>query len=267
MILALIALAVFTVLAIALWIGQRSLVFFPERSDPGSAADRLTDASDARLQTSDGLELSAWRVNPAEPNGMAVLYLPGNAGNRLSRAEIGQAVADQGFTVLLVDYRGYGGNPGSPSEEGLARDADAGVDYLREAGFEESRMLIVGESIGTGVAASLASRIAPAGVVLRSPYESLAALARHQYGIPLGFLLRDRFDTLSAIGAVTAPVLVLAGDADEVIPVSQSEAVAALVPQLHSLVVVPGAGHNDALWFGEPLAARIAEFAASLDPL
>lgn len=259
--------AVLVLLLIALaWFFQRSLIYYPDTSDPGSAVDHFgIEGLDVELQTEDGLTLAAWRVEPGDPNGMAVLYLPGNGGNRLGRADIARGIADEGFTVLLVDYRGYGSNPGSPSEEGLILDADAAVDHLAGEGFELGDLIYAGESMGTGVATALAVERPPGGVVLRSPFTSLHDVARNQFGVPLGWLARDHFDTENRIADVTAPVTVLAGDADTLVPAELSERVAEAAPELHDLVVLPGAGHNDAIWFGPFLAKHVRSLADALN--
>ena len=261
---ALAVLGVVAVLGTLAWFGQRSLIFFPDRSDPGAAQEMLEHGSDVTLTTADGLELSAWRLDPTGADrGTAVLYLPGNAGNRAGRADVGQALAAEGFTVLLVDYRGYGGNPGRPSENGLALDAQAGLAYLNSVGVPAEDTIVVGESIGTGVAVRLAAHEPVAGVLLRSPYTSLAAVARSAYGVPLGWLLRDEFDTMSWLPSVTSPVMVLFGAADEIIPPAQSTEVARATPNLHAVLEVPGTGHNDPIWFGPFLAEQVAALADS----
>lgn len=249
-----------------LWFGQRKLIYFPDPTDPGSAAHVLPTGSDVVLTTTDGLQLEAWRIDPTSPNGLAVVYLPGNGGNRLGRADVGQALADEGFATVLVDYRGYGGNPGTPSEKGLLTDAAAALDYLNGAGYENKNIIFVGESIGTGVAVQLAAGLRddpPTGILLRSPYTSMATVANHVMPIPLGWALRDRFDTLTHITNVTAPITVLAGDADTLIPPSQSTAVADAAPNLHDFTLVPGVDHNDPLWFGPFLAAKVSDLASS----
>lgn len=258
-------LGVMAVIGAVAYFGQRSMIYFPDRSDPGPAAQALLGGTDVTLRTSDGLNLSAWRVDPAGDDwGQVVLYLPGNGGNRAGRATVGEALAREGFTVLLLDYRGYGGNPGSPSESGLLDDAQAAVAYLRKAGFGPERTVYVGESIGTGVATQLAVTDPPAAVLLRSPYTSLADVARAAYGIPLGWVLRDRFDSLSQMPDITAAVTVLSGSADAIIPPAQSRAVAEAAPHLHQHVELPGVGHNDSIWFGPFLAEQVAALADSL---
>jgi len=220
------------------------------------------------LTTADGLGLRAWRLDPVTPRGAAVLYLPGNAGNRAGRIDVARALADEGFVVLLLDYRGYGGNPGRPSESGLALDARAGAAHLQRAGFPAERTIYVGESLGTGVATQLAVMDPPAAVLLRSPFTSLGAVASHTLGgLPVGWAVRDRFDTLARIPSVGAPVTVLAGSADALVPPEQSLAVARAAAILHEVTVLPGVGHNDDVWFGPYLAERVASLAdAAIGP-
>ena len=247
------------------WFGQRALIYFPDRTDPGPVTALVDRGADVQLETSDGLTLQAWRIDPVGSANMdAVLYLPGNGGNRLGRIGVGRALADRGFTVLLLDYRGFGGNPGRPSETGLVRDAAAAQAYLREAGFTADRILYVGESLGTGVAVQLAAQVPPAAVLLRSPFTSLGAAAQHTFaGLPIGWIVRDRFDTLATIASLHLPVSVLAGSADTVVPSSQSHTVAQAAPGLVDWTELPGVGHNDSVWFGPFLAEQVAELAAA----
>ena len=157
-----------------LWALQRQLIYFPDPTPVPPAADVIAGARDVTLHTTDGLELGAWFVPAAgrAPGtlGMAVLVAPGNGGNRAGRAEFAERLSRRGLAVLLMDYRGYGGNPGSPSEEGLAADADAAARALEELGYPAERTLYFGESLGTGVVAALQAERPPAGVVLRSPF-------------------------------------------------------------------------------------------------
>jgi len=246
------------------WAFQRSLVFVPDRAKVGSAADAVEGGRDLRLATSDGLTLDAWLI-PAEPAAdrrAAVLYAPGNGGDREGRLGIARLLAAEGFTVLLMDYRGYGGNPGSPSEDGLARDAVAAVEALAEEGFGPERTLYLGESIGTGVVARLGSTHPPAGILLRSPFTDFVAVAREHYGfLPVGLLLRDRFPVVEHVHESTVPVSVVHGTADEVVPSRLSAEVAASAGRLHEEVVLDGVGHNDAEMFGPPVVEALARLA------
>lgn len=250
---------------------QRSLIYFPDRSAPPPAAQVLPEGRDVTLQTDDGVELSAWLVPGAEgasgdtsdpAAGTAVLYLPGNGGNRAGRAPTAALLAERGFTVLLVDYRGYGGNPGRPTEAGLAADALAAHDFLVEEGFAPDRQIYLGESLGTGVAAALAAERPPAGLLLRSPFTELADVGRAHYPwLPVGLLLRDRFPVLEHVRGLKIPVTVVRGTADDVVPTSLSETVARAVPNLVEEVVLDGVGHNGPEMFGPELVDAVARLA------
>lgn len=244
----------------AAWAFQRSLVFVPD-SAPVEAPD---DVREVTLRTSDDLELGAWLLAPAPSvdRGMAVLYAPGNGGNRAGRLDIARGLVAEGFTLLLIDYRGYGGNPGSPSEEGLGRDARAGVEALRAEGFDAGSTLYLGESIGTGVVARLQADVPPAGMLLRSPFTDFAAVGAHQYPyLPVRALLRDRFPVVKHLRESDVPVIVLHGTADEVVPSDQSVEVADVAGRLVEEVVLEGVGHNDAEMFGRPVVDAMVRLA------
>ena len=254
---ALVVLLLVTVVLAAAWLLQRRLIYFPDRSAPPPVPGVLAGARDVTLRTSDGLTLGAWLVppDPAVPDRrLAVLVAPGNAGNRLTRAPLAAALAGEGLTVLLLDYRGYGGNPGSPSERGLARDADAARRHLIEqAGFPAERLLYYGESLGAAVVTALATRHPPAGLILRSPFTALAAAGREHYPfLPVGLLLRDRFPVAEQIARVTAPTVVVHGTADTVVPPAQSLTVADHAGGPVTVVAVAGADHNDAVLLDGP---------------
>jgi pimeloyl-ACP methyl ester carboxylesterase len=225
----------------AAWVGQRRLIYFPDRGSPSVPAG----VAEVDLATADGLTLTAWLLPPAgSDTRTAVLVASGNAGNRRDRLPLASALADLGLTVLLLDYRGYGGNPGHPTEEGLAHDARAGLEHLTEAGF--TRIVYFGESLGAGVVAGLATEHAPAGLVLRSPFVDLAAVAGHHYPVlPVRLLLRDRYPVADAVGRVRAPTVVIYGDADSTVPPEQSRTVADRAAGPVTVVVVGGADHND----------------------
>lgn len=161
-----------------------------------------------------------------------------------------------------MDYRGYGGNPGNPSEDGLAADADAAVDALEELGYPADRTLYLGESLGTGVVAALASRRPPAGVVLRSPFPELADLAQHHYPyLPARLVLRDRFPVVAHLARSQVPVTVIYSDADSVVPTDLSARVADALPNLAERLVITGADHNDPVMFGPRVAEAVARLA------
>ncbi|MCK0112507.1 alpha/beta hydrolase [Ornithinimicrobium sp. F0845] len=252
------------------WAFQRSLIYHPDPAAPAPVEEVLPDARELALRTDDGLDLTAWFL-PADPRTdreLAVLYAPGNGGNRQGRAGIARDLSDRGFTVLLMDYRGFGGNPGSPTEEGLATDAEAALRALADEGFPLERTIYLGESLGGGVVARLQADHPPAGMVLRSPFTQLADVASHHYPfLPVGLLLRDRFPVTEHLAASAVPVSVVRGTADSVLPTSLSEEVARVADSRGNLVeevVLEGVDHNDAEMFGPPVADAVVRLAESL---
>ncbi|MGH3788148.1 MAG: alpha/beta hydrolase [Pseudonocardiaceae bacterium] len=263
----LVLLAVVTGLLTALWLLQRRLIYFPDTALP-PAGSVLPGAREVTLRTEDGLALGAWHVTPAHADrGITVLVTPGNGGSRELRAPLARRLAAKGFAVLLLDYRGYGGNPGSPSEDGLIADARAARAYLAGQGVPADRLIYFGESLGAAVATRLAVEQPPAALVLRSPFTDLAAAgSRHYPFLPVRLLLRDRFPVTELIGQVQVPTAVVYGSADTIVPPEQSAAVAAAAGGLVQAVEVVGADHNDAaLLEGNELVAAVLEVAPSLD--
>jgi fermentation-respiration switch protein FrsA (DUF1100 family) len=171
--------------------------------------------------------------------------------------------AEYGWSTLLVDYRGYGGNPGLPSERGLERDARAAIRYLASRpDVDLSRIVYFGESLGAAVAIRLAVHYPPAALILRSPFSSLVSVgARHYPFLPVRWLLRDRYPSIDLIGRVTSPSLFIAGDADQIIPLSETQRLYEAANEPKRLLVVSDADHNDEALFGGPeMMAAIREF-------
>jgi fermentation-respiration switch protein FrsA (DUF1100 family) len=252
-----------------LWWQQRQLIYFPDASSVPPAGEVIEGARDVKLHTDDGLELGAWFVPAPGPGAtdrrMAVLVAPGNGGNRAGRAGFAEELRRRGLAVLLMDYRGYGGNPGSPSEEGLARDATAAADALEELGYPAERTIYFGESLGGGVVAALQAQRPPAGMVLRSPFTELADVgAWHYPWLPVRLLLRDRFPVVDHLAGSQVPVTVVYGDRDSVVPAELSARVADEVSVLAERVVIAGADHNDAVMFGPQVAESVARLADSV---
>jgi len=239
----------------------RRFIYFPDdrvppRDPPGVEGEGVT------LTTADGLSLAAWYL-PAGGDTAAVLC-NGNAGNRADRLPLSAGLQRRGVAVLSVDYRGYGGNPGSPEEDGLIADAAAAAEHLASRpGI--SRLVYFGESLGAAVLTGLAERRPPAALVLRSPFTSLLDVARaHLPLVPQG-VIDDRWDSLGRIASIQAPVLVLAGTADSVVPYGQSLRLFEAAPGPKRLVTFEGADHNDpALTFGTRLLDETARFLADV---
>ncbi len=256
-------------LVVLVFVFQRRLIYIPIGQPGSPAAAGLANGREISLETEDGLTLGAWFIPSAaaEP-GPAVLFLPGNAGNRSYRAPLAAALSQAGLSVLLVDYRGYAGNPGSPSETGLAADARAALTRLRELPeVDPNRILYFGESLGSGVAVSLAAESPPAALILRSPYTSLTSVARLHYPfLPVRWILRDRFDSAGRIGDISSPVLILAGDRDRIIPAAESRRLFDAASEPKRFVLFPDAGHNDlALLAGPQLLHEVHRFLEDME--
>ncbi len=251
------------------WLLQRRMIYFPDSGVPPPAGSVLPGAREVTVRTEDGLDLGAWSVPPtgADRN-LTVLVLPGNAGSRLLRAPLADRLAAEGFTVLLLDYRGYAGNPGSPSEDGLLADARAAVRHLAAAGSPPERTIYFGESLGAAVAARLAVEHPPAGMVLRSPFTDLAAVgSRHYPFLPVRLLLQDRFPVAEPVASVRAPTAVVYGSRDTTVPPELSAAVASAAAGLVRRVEVAGADHNDrALLAGDELIAAVLDVSGRSPP-
>jgi uncharacterized protein len=246
---------------------QRQLIYFPDSTTVPPASEVLEGARDITLHTSDGLALGAWYVPPSSASDMrvAVLAAPGNGGNRLSRVGLAAALSRRGLAVVLMDYRGYGGNPGSPSEEGLAKDAMAAALTLEELGYPAERTIYFGESLGTGVVAALHARRTPAGLVLRSPFTELADVGAHHYPwLPVRMLLKDRFQVTEHLSNSEVPVTVIYGDRDSVVPTELSARVADEAPTLVERIVIRGANHNDEAMSGPAVADAVARLAKAV---
>jgi uncharacterized protein len=247
-----------------IWALQRRLIYYPSSGPVPEAHTVIDGATDVMLQTSDGLALGAWFVPPEAPsNDMTVLVANGNAGDRSLRAPLARALAREGFGVLLFDYRGYGGNPGDPSEDGLAHDVRAAYRFLVEnKGVARRQLVYFGESLGAAVVTELSTEHPPAGLVLRSPFTDLAAVGQVHYPfLPVRALLRDRFPVVDHIRRVDVPTTVVYATHDSVVPAAQSLAVADAAAGPTSLVEVAG-DHNDiALLDGRTLIDSVVALA------
>ena len=235
-------------LLLALWAGQRQLMYFPTRDLPAPDALGLADVEAVTFDTADGLRLGGWFFLAAgEATATTVLVFNGNAGNRSYRAPLASALRRRGFQVFLFDYRGFGGNPGAPTERGLALDARAARDFLlRRGDVDAARLVYFGESLGSAVAAELAAERPAAALILRSPFTSMADVGQYHYRwLPVRWLIRDRFTTIDLIGRVSSPLLVIVGERDRIVPAEFSRRLYAAAGAPKTILAMPDADHND----------------------
>lgn len=262
-------LAIVVIVLVVVWFVQRSMIYFPDTSEVPPAGDALAGGQEIVLNTSDGYALDAWFAPPApdaDDREMVVLMAPGNAGNRENRVTIAQHFQQEGFAVLLLDYRGYSTNPGSPTEDGLIRDGHAAADALEAQGYQPGQTIYFGESIGTGVVAALLEERSPAAVVLRSPFTELADVGRHHYPwFPVRTVLRDSFPVIEHIRETEVPVTVIGAEDDSVIPWQLSTQVAQAAPNLVEEQVIEQADHNDPVMFGPEIAEALSRTADAVE--
>ncbi len=222
---------------------QRRFIYLPART-VSPISGELAGWMDATFDTSDGLTLNGW-FTPPETGAPFVIIFNGNAGNRGHRIPLADRLADAGLGVLLFDYRGYGDNPGHPTESGLARDARAALAWSL-AEVPRHPLVYFGESLGAAVAIELALDHPPAVLVLRSPFTSLADVAAdHYWFLPVRALLWDEYPSIERIAEVDSSTLVIAGSADSIVAPHQSRAIYEAAPRPKELLVIEGADHND----------------------
>jgi fermentation-respiration switch protein FrsA (DUF1100 family) len=227
-----------------MYVVQRSMMYHPDvaRVSPGEAG--FAEAEELRLDTSDGERVIAWHVAPRDDRPV-ILYLQGNGGSVRHRVERFRALTSDGFGLVALSYRGYGGSSGSPTEAGLLLDAAAAYAYTA-ARYPASRIVVWGESLGTGVAVALAAEQPVARLILEMPFSSTADVAAARYPfIPVRLLMKDQFRSDLGIGKVTAPVLVMHGDKDDVVPIWSAEKLFALIQAPKRFVRFPGGHHGD----------------------
>lgn len=208
-----------------LYLFQERLIFQPTSTLAATPESIGLDYKTVKLHTKDNITLYGWFI-PAHQSRGTVLYLHGNAGNISHRLVMLEMLHHLGLSTLIIDYRGYGHSTGQPSESGTYADAEAGWNYLTlERDIEPRDIIIYGRSLGGAVAAWLAARVEPAGVILESTFTSMQSLAQKYYPyIPIGLLLRNEYPVRDNVSAIRAPLLIIHSPDDEIIPYSHAEA-------------------------------------------
>ena len=229
-----------------LFLAQRSLLYLPDPTRPQLGPLAELGFREITLKTDDGLSLLSW-YRPPNNGAPVIAYFHGNGGHLGHRSNRMMRFAQAGLGVLLLEYRGYGGNPGNPSETGFYTDAAAALDFLSgQQGIPANRLVLYGESLGSGVAAHMAAGREIAALILEAPFTKLADPAAYHYPyVPVSLLLRDRFDSLTAIVSVTAPILVLHGERDGVVPARFGHALFDAAPEPKEGWFSPEGSHED----------------------
>jgi hypothetical protein len=229
----------YLVLLATMYFAQGWLIY-PAPKGPGGQSPGFERIA---YRTVDGLTL--WAGYRAAVRGKpTILYFHGNGADWQSSVAATDRLVAEGYGVLAAEYRGYRGNPGSPDEQGLYRDGRAAIEWLRKRGVLPDEIVLVGNSIGSGVAVQMATEFEPRALVLISPFASLSHIVSEKFRwAPTNLLLRDRFANVDKMGQVAAPILLLHGDADTLIPSHHSRILSGATPEAR-LTIFPGAGHE-----------------------
>ncbi len=244
----------YVAMAAFMYVAQRKFQYFPQASaaqgfEP-AAQYQLAGFDDVTIPTEDGEMLRAWYYARPNDDVPVILYMHGNAGSLADRHERFALFAREGFGVLAISWRGFGGSTGSPSEAGLLEDGKAALRFLQGKGVDGSGVVLFGESLGTGIAVQLAADPAttPKAMILEAPYTSAADVARNQYWfLPVELLMKDQFRSTEHAPQVTAPVFVFHGTADRIIPFQQGKRLSQAFAGPVQFHVMNGSGHIDPL--------------------
>lgn len=244
---------------------QRSLLYHPNQVIPDPHEYGLENVTVEKIKTDDGYSLLAWWHQPQSADTPVIVYFHGNAGNLGHRAEKIRPYISAGYGVLIVSYRYNAGAGGSPSEAGLYADGRAAVAFVKNTGISSDRLVMYGESLGTAIAVKMATETEVRAVVLESPYSSIADVAQsHYWYVPAKFLLHDKFDAAANIGQINAPLFVIHGERDAIIPIKFSRALFAAAKAPKTSKFLAAAGHNNLYEHGA--AQYIQDFLEGLNP-
>jgi fermentation-respiration switch protein FrsA (DUF1100 family) len=261
--LAFILLVLYAGILAVLFVNQRSLLYPASDRRTTAAEAGLAGFQDLVLPTPDGERLVAW-WKPPQPGKALILYFHGNGGSLWNRRLRAQALTASGRGLLMISYRGYSGSTGIPTETGLHIDARTAYDWIARS-YEPARLVAYGESLGTGVAVRLASEQNLAGLILDAPYTSTADVASLTYWyVPVGWLMLDQFRSLDIIEKVKAPILILHGTDDRIIPFILGQKLFDAAPEPKRLVRIEGGSHTRNLEQGGGMQA-VEDFLAAIE--
>jgi len=260
--------AAYLLLVVAVYFGQRKLLYFPNRTRIQPAEAGLPDVSERILQTADKrAQVIAW-YGQARPGQPTLLYFHGNGGSLSSRAERIRRFMAEGWGVYMMTYRGYGGSTGHPTETDNLADARLAYSALILEGVPPSSIILYGESLGTGIATRLAAEQPVAALILEAPYTAIADVAARTFPLlPVRLLITDGYETSKYIGKVTVPLLVLHGEDDGVVPVAMGRELANLANEPKQLVVFSEGRHSNLYVDGNNAIAEVRRWVANLKTL
>lgn len=236
----------YALLVAFLYLRQRTLMYYPDDTVPLPNEYDAPEMTAVQIPLGDGVESLAWWCPPRETAHPVVVYFHGNAGHIGGRGYKARVMIDAGCGVLLAGYRYNAGAGGAASEEALLADGATAMRFVLEQGYALEQVVLYGESLGSGIAVALAAEHGVGGLILETPYSSVADVAQARYWFtPAKWLLWDRFDSMARIGRVRAPILLFHGTADETIPVRFARRLEAAAPEPKEVHYLPGGQHTD----------------------
>lgn len=246
---------------------MKGMIFFPEPLISITPRNAGLAFEDIYFTTSDGVRLNGWLV-PTAGAAITMLWFHGNAGNLSDRVDQLRLIHDRlRVNVFMIDYREYGRSEGEVSEEGTYLDAQAALDYLRmRPDMKGQKIVYYGQSLGAAVAVELARNATPNGLILEAPFLSVQAMAKAAMPyLPIGALMTTKYDSRSKIADIHAPLLILHGNQDEIVPYEQGKRLFAAAHEPKSFYTIPGSHHNDTYAVGgEAYFHAIRDFLASV---
>ncbi len=250
---------------------RRGIVLYhPDMSLPTPQEANAPDMKPVQIQTKDGLTLTSWYQAPTSPDKPVLLFFMGDTGSLANYAWSFAPYTGNGYGIFLLGYRGFGGNPGVPSEKGLYRDARAAVAWLKGKGYDLPKIVFYGHSLGTGIAVEMAIEYAAQAVVLEAPYTTLPdTVTMNMPVVQSNWFMKDKYDNITKISHIKIPLLIIQGLSDEVIPVEQGKALYKAASGPKEAHFIPNGGHSNLSEYGasklvmeflqHPPAAEITE--------
>ncbi len=257
------AVFIYAALLLLMFLMQRSMMYIANDRKPSIELAGITDLREITVETQDGLSLYGWYKKPSAPGMPTIVWFHGNASNVRITAERAKPYIKNGYGLMAVEYRGYAGNPGKPTEEGLYSDARAFIGWLLNNAVTENSIIVYGESIGSGPAVQMAVEY-PAlhTIILESPFTSAVDAAAFHYSfVPVKWLLKDRYDNIAKIGRITSPLIIAYGDADRIVPHTFGQELYKRAPEPKALITIPSGGHNnlDHFYISEKVMSVLSE--------
>lgn len=226
-----------------MYLYQRDLLYHPHPEKTPLSYYNIPNASETTLTTEDGIKLQAW-FRPADDHSKMVLFLHGNAGNLDDRAEHLQVLTKMGYGFIIPAWRGFGKSQGTPSMDGLYEDARAAIDFIKDRGYKLSNTIIIGESLGTGIATQMATEYKFKGLLLITPYTSIADRASELYPFLFAqYLTKDNFSVIDKINRIDAPLLIIHGTNDNVVPYLHAQKIFESANEPKKFILYPKVNH------------------------